>query len=403
MSIKTATFPPSRFLTYTGYCGFVLIGWNVVLLPSLIRSLEHDFGQSDASFGLLYFIGALSYGAGTMGGGLITERVGRKVVLAAGALLAALGLSAAALAPSWIPFVLASVLVSCGAGTIDSGTNALFLDLYREARGGALNFLHLFFGVGALIAPFLIGVLITAGVSWRALLFATAAGFLVLVVLMSTAAMPSGRHVAGSVSGSDAELSRSEWSLVPFVALAFCIGLYVASEVGVSNWLVKLLSSASVETATRVLSVFWAGLSLGRLLSRWVAERFDYFTFTIGCIILSSLALAGAVVVPWLAVAAALYGLTGLFFGPIFPMIMALGGDIYPHRLAALSGGLTTSAVAGGLIYPPLMGIMAAQVGLRVGMMGAALLGIPAVASLLVARSTSYRAADEPEATLAEG
>src|SRR5947209_4214559 len=133
MSLETAPFRPSRFLTYTGYCGFVLIGWNVVLLPSLIRSLEHDFGQSDASFGFLYFISALSYGGGTMGGGLITERVGRKVVLAAGALLAALGLSAAALAPSWILFVLASVLISCGAGIIDSGTNALFLDLYREA------------------------------------------------------------------------------------------------------------------------------------------------------------------------------------------------------------------------------------------------------------------------------
>jgi MFS family permease len=70
-------------------------------------------------------------------------------------------------------------------------------------------------------------------------------------------------------------------------------------------------------------------------------------------------------------------------------MIMALGGNIYPHRLAVLSGGLTTAAVVGGLVYPPLIGILESHIGLRSGMMGAALLGIPAALSLGAARLAS--------------
>ena len=403
MSLDRLAVRPSRPLTFAGYFGFVLIGWNFVLLPSLIRPIEHDFGQSDAAFGLLYFVEALAYACGTLGGGFLTERIGRKWVLSAGALLAGLGLAGESLAPSWILFMLSSMPVMCGGGAIDGGINGLFLDLYREARGGALNFLHLFFGLGSLLAPFLVGLLVTGGVSWRVLLFVTGGSFLLLTAWLSATGMPSGRHDRTSEAAEESELTGSERSLLPFFALAFCIGVYVAAEAGVSSWLVRLLSNVSLATATRMLSIFWIGLALGRLLSRWVAERFDYFTFTIGCFVLASVALVGAVMAPWLVVVAFLFGLTGLFYGPIFPMIMALGGNIYPHRLAALSGGLTTAAVVGGLIYRPLMGIMESRVGLTAGMIGAALLGIPGAVSLIVARITSSREDSSPAAELVDG
>jgi fucose permease len=145
----------------------------------------------------------------------------------------------------------------------------------------------------------------------------------------------------------------------------------------------------SVAAATAVLSGFWGGLSLGRFLSGWIADRMDYYAYTIGCIVLASLSLIGAVIVPWLPLSALLFALTGMFFGPIFPMIMTLGGNIYPHRLAALGGSLTTAAVVGGLIYPPLMGILESRIGLSGGMIGAALLGIPMAGAVLFAQRTA--------------
>jgi hypothetical protein len=44
--VITSSVRPSRLLTLCGYAGFVLIGWNAVLLPSLIRSIEHQFRQT---------------------------------------------------------------------------------------------------------------------------------------------------------------------------------------------------------------------------------------------------------------------------------------------------------------------------------------------------------------------
>lgn len=392
--MSSSTAPSARPLTLTGYYSFILIGWNMVLIPAVIRSIEHDFRQTDAGLGLFFFLTAVIYGSGSLGGGFLVERVGRRRVLTGAACAFAAGMAGQALAPSWIGLIVAAVAVNVGAGSIDGGINGLFLDLHREARGGALNVLHLFFSVGALIAPFAIGLLVTAGVSWRVIMSALAVGAAALAVLLATGAMPSGRHQRQkSVMPADESFATSERSLLPFIGLAAAICLYVAGEGGVSAWLVKYLSGVSETTATGVLSIFWAGLALGRLLSKWVAERLDYVVFTAGCMVLASACLVAALFVPFFPLAAVLFGGTGLFYGPIYPMIMAIGGNIYPHRLARLSGSLGSAAVLGGVAYPPLIGLMATSIGIRAGLVGAALLGVPATLAILAAGATSRRAA----------
>lgn len=382
----------TRPATLSAYYGFLLIGWNAVLVASLIREIEHDFRQSDAAFGLFYFLGALGYTLGAFGGGFLVERIGRRAVLLAATVLLGVGLGGEGLAPTWLALIAASIAVNVGAGAIDGGMNGLVLDLYRHARGGALNLLHLFFGVGALIAPFVVGLALTAHVVWRTVLAGTALGCLPLLAFLATVPLPAGRRDrAAEAAPHHQEAGAAEASLLPFAGLALSIGLYVATETGISSWVVRLLAGVPVATATGVLSLFWGGLAVGRLVSNWLAERVDYATFTIGCIALSSLALVAAVLSPSFPLAAALFALTGLFCGPIYPMIMALGGDLYPRRLAALSGALSGAAVVGSVVYPPLMGLMAAGIGLRGGMIGAALLGIPAALGIIIARAAARR------------
>lgn len=380
-----------RALTLTGYLSFVLIGCNAVLVPSLIRSIEQDFHQSDAGLGLFYLLSSVVYAAGSFLGGLLTERLGRRWILITGALLCGAGLVGSSAAPVWPLFLLAGMAVTAGAGAIDGGVNGLFLDLYREARGGALNLLHSFFGVGALLAPFVIGRLLAAGVSWRLDLLGLGLGVFVLAGLLFVFEMPAGLRV--TVERAQDESTRAERSMLPFTGLAVSICCYVAAEMAVSGWLVKFLGGVPVTTATAVLSIFWGGLALGRVLSNWVAERMDYVAFTVGCIVLASGALIAALIVPVFPLTVVLFGFAGLFYGPVYPMIMAIGGNIYPHRIAALSGSIGAAAVVGSVFYPPLIGFMATHVGLRAGLLGAGLLGVPAALAIVGARAAARRVA----------
>jgi fucose permease len=370
-----------------GCASFVLIGWSGLLIPSLIRSVEDAFDQTDAGIGLFYFVYAVAYATGSLAGGVITERVGRRVILSLAAALLGLGFMSLGLAPTWAIFLAAGVPAALGAGAIDGGGNGLILDLFPTKRGRSLNLLHLFFSLGALTAPLTVGRLVEDGVAWESILIATGLIGLVIAALFGLVTMPTGRRTA--VPSDEAASGRRIRLAAPLILLGVAIACYVASEVGVSNWLVRFLEPAPLTVATTALSLFWAGLTLGRLVSARIADRFDHVRFAATAAFASAVLLVGATLAPSLELSIALFALAGFATGPVFPMIVAIGGDRYPDRAAAVSGFLTGAAVAGSIVYPPVMGFLSVTVGLTVAMLGSALFALASAgALLLVGRAT---------------
>ena len=87
--------------------GLLLVGWTGLLVPSLIRSIEPAFDQTDAGIGVFFFVNAVAYVGGSMVGGFLTERIGRRVVLPIAVSLIALGLAGLATVPTWELFLVA--------------------------------------------------------------------------------------------------------------------------------------------------------------------------------------------------------------------------------------------------------------------------------------------------------
>ena len=387
-AVASEAVPATRRLAAIACASFLLIGWAGLLVPGLFRSVKAEFAQTDGGLGVFYFVGAVFYAAGSFGGGLVTERVGRRFVLAGAALLIGLGLAIQATAPSWEVFLLAAAPIGVGSGVIDGGMNGLILDLFKRRPGGALNLLHLFFSLGAASSPIIVGQLIGAGIDWRPIVLGTGLAAIVIGGLLASQVMPSGRRdTPHALAAARTDLRRP---IVPLIALALAIGFYVSSEIGVSSWLVRFLEAASNDVATATLGAFWGGLALGRLAASRVADRFRPVRFATACVLAAAIALLGAIAVPWLPVSIGLFVLSGFAFGPVFPMIVTIGGALYPHRLAAVTGGLTGSAVVGGIIYPPVMGFISDGAGIGVAMLGAGLLAF-ACAAALVAASVSAR------------
>jgi len=370
-----------------GCLTLLAIGWTGLLIPSLIRSIETTFDQTDAGIGLVYLIYALAYGAGSFGGGSLTERLGRRLVLGGAMLVHGLGIAGLGLAPTWAAFLVAAIAAGAGAGCLDGGANGLVLDVYREGRGRAMNLLHLSFSLGALAAPLTVGALVESGVAWQTVVVATGAVVSSLAIAYAIVPMPSGRRSADDAdprlqAGSERHGDRRLLA-GPLLLLGIAISTYVASEVGVSSWLVRFLEPAPLTTATLALSLYWAGLAVGRLVSSAIADRFDHLRFTIVCTLAMGALVAVAVLAPSLSLSIAAFAAAGVASGPVFPMIVAIGGERYPERSAAVGGSLTGMAVIGSTVYPPTMGLLSVTVGLPVAMLGNSLLAIASVLALV--------------------
>jgi fucose permease len=386
MVFHRRSWPPAAGVLGAGV--YFLVGWCGLLVPSLIRSIESTYDQSDAGMGIYYLVAALAYAAGSFGGAPATERMGRRPVLVFASVLLAAGLVTLGLAPSLGVFLLAAIPTSLGVGALDGGANGLYLDVFRSHRGRALNLLHLCFSLGALSAPLTAGALVEAGLPWQALLFATALVVFLLAVPLLTVPMPAGRHSPG-VPRSAAEVvgqgSARRRIPMPLLLLCLAIGFYIAAEVGVSDWMVRFLAPVPLSLATSALALFWAGMAVGRLGAARIADHVDHFRYATLAAVAMSVAIAGAILVPSVSASIGLFALAGLAAGPVAPMIVAVGGDRYPDRSAAVGGYLTTAAVAGSIGLPTLIGFMSVTIGLAVAMMATVGFGLACAAALFLA------------------
>jgi fucose permease len=383
-----AARPPARDVVLTGFAAFFLLGWTVLLVPSLIREVQRTFDQSDAGMGFAYFVNAAVYVTGTVSAGVLAGRLPRRLLLATGPGFIGAGLLLIAVAGNWGTFLAGFLVMGLGAGILDAGVNALFMDLFA-GRAAMLNRLHLFFALGALTVPLVVGLSVSWGAPWQAVAMATAVAAAPITVLLGTRRLPPTHpavdpSAAVPVPGGRAAGGRRRVPL-PLLVLAIAIGCYVAMELGVSSWLVRYLDEAPLEVATLALSLFWASLALGRLVSSFIVDRLGAVAFATTWSAACGVALLAAIIVPSVPLAVLCFAIAGFAAGPVYPMIMAIGGSLYPGRASMVSSVLASAAVVGSIVYPPLMGVVSEAAGLWFSMLGAALFAFAAAGCIWAA------------------
>ncbi len=357
---------------------YTLVGWRALLVPSLILFVAPAFGQADAGMGAYYLATALAYGVGALFGGRFIRRFGARVILPSAAALMAVGLLVQGFTGAWAVFALAGVLTSIGASSTDVGVQALVLDLFPHARGRALNLLHVAYGVGALMAPLLLASLVGLGVPWQWLMTGSGIAMAIAGVGLALTVPPDPVLHAPTADawapGTGEPAARTRRLPLFLLVMAVSIACYVAAEAGVSDWLVRYLEALPITQASLALTLFWAGIAVGRLVFARIGNRLDPQRSAAALAVAGGAMLTIALLLPISPVSPLLFGAVGLAFGPIFPLIVAAAGARMPGESATVTGTLVFAAVVGVVIYPPAIGFLSDVIGLQAAMMGTAVM-----------------------------
>lgn len=160
--------------------------------------------------------------------------------------------------------------------------------------------------------------------------------------------------------------------------------LYIACEVGFSNWIVTAVNqSASIglALAAPVATAFWLGLTASRLLGSqvlkraWLSESRLLYVSILGG---GASGLLVAFFPGQLFIAFAASALFGFFLGPLYPGLMAIAARWFAHDLNTISGVLLVTCGVSGMLFPVVMGLLISGVGVTWGM------SIPALGCLLI-------------------
>jgi FHS family L-fucose permease-like MFS transporter len=277
-------------------------------------------------------------------------------------------------------FLTAIFIVGAGVTALQTSANPYVSILGPEGSSSIrLNLAQAFNSIGGTLAPIVAGAYILTDPALltspavvadtvRVPYMLIAAGLLLLGLAVAFMHLP---HVEQTqafrpAKEGDPILSRSIWGYKHTVLGALGIFFYVGVEVGLASIAVnyfKLEGISTAKTASFLLSLYWFGALVGRLLGAGIMTKvkagklLGIFGITAAILITVSMFTSGQVAIATLV-------LCGFFNSVMFPNIFTLGiAGLGP--MTSKGSGLIMTAVVGGAVIPPLIGALADRLGVQ--------------------------------------
>jgi len=342
-------------LTWLAYACLFVEGINAGWIGPFLPEISELVHVSIDNAGLIVSATAAGYLVALLAAGETSHRWSAQKTLAASMLLVSAGLFGLSVAPALIGMLCAAFVAGLGYGAIDVASNAVVVDLNRESLAAALNYLHVMFGVGALLGPILAGFALASQLRYSIMFGAGSAFSGLIALLLATTPTIEARIVTVRGDGFLPMLTR------PLIwVLGAVLFLYVGAETGIGAWLFLYLRTSaalSKSLASWGVSLYWAGLIIGRLiggrLARYIAAR--EFTMLAGAV--SAAALVVLIAAPTMrALAAPMIVLIGFGYGPIFPNMIAVGAARFPSEVGRMTSIVVAGGALGGIFVPWIMG-----------------------------------------------
>ena len=277
-------------------------------------------------------------------------------------------------------FLTAVFVVGAGVTALQTSANPYVSILGPESSAPVrLTLAQAFNSIGGTIAPLVAGAYIlsdlpegaskaTIANTVRGPYIFIAAALLILGLAVAFSHLPPVAETQAFRPGKagDPILSRSIWSYKHTVLAALGIFFYVGVEVGLASIAVNYFNTqgvSSAKTASFLVSLYWGGALVGRLLGSWILTKVQsgkllgIFGFAAAALITVSMFTSGQVAI-WSLV------LCGFFNSIMFPNIFTLGiAGLGP--MTSKGSGLIMTAVVGGAVIPYLLGALADKVGIQ--------------------------------------
>lgn len=340
------------------YIAFIGLGIPDSLIGSAWPAIYPELNVPvDAVSGITLLISGCTVMSSIFSSSVLNRFGAGKVTLVSTAMTAA-ALLAFSFVPHYVWMLPIAIVLGLGAGAIDAGLNN-YIALHYSV--GQMNFLHCFYGIGVSLSPYLMSLALRE-TQWRwGYRYAFLIQATITVVLLFS--MPLWKKDTAEEASTQRSLSLPELFRQPAVRVVWVLMLatnaieYVCGVWG-STYLVQF-HSFSAEKGALSLTLYYAGLALGRLLSGLLSDKIHTWKrIKISCgivcaaIVLLLLPFGGTVSVIALC-------LIGLGNGSIYPNLIHLTPYHFGREVSqSVMGSQIAFAYIGVMLAPPLTGVI---------------------------------------------
>ena len=350
------------------YLSFISLGLPDALLGAAWPNMYPEFQVPVSYAGVISMIIAFGTIISSLQSDRLTRKFGPGKVTAVSVGITALALWGFSISHSFILLCLWAIPYGLGAGSVDASLNN-YVALHYASKH--MSWLHCMWGIGATLGPYIMGAVLTGGATWNT-------GYRIICILqvVLTAvlvfSLPKWKkqNTRSAENTSEKALSLKEIFAIPGAkAIMVCFFCYCAVEQTTMLWASSYLNLAkgvNAKTAAAFAGMFCIGITVGRGINGFIAMKLiDRQMIRLGQIII----LTGIIVMllPF-GQAASLVGfsLVGLGCAPIYPCIIHSTPEHFgAERSQAIIGVQMASAYIGTCLMPPLFGLIANHISIR--------------------------------------
>ena len=306
-------------------------------------------------------------------GGKLLDTFGRKTVVLSVTAIWVLSMLLNVVSDSYI-CILISMFFALGASTLLNTTvNILTPVVFSGYAGLMVNIFFFIQGIGTSGSQFVLGRYGLSypgfkGVSFLLLLIGAAAGFLLILIPLGGEKQPEHLQSKGK---TEAPVTQANPKPAVFILLCTMIGFYFIGEHGIMNWLFSYCIQAfqlPSGKASVYLSLFWGGMTAGRLIFAPVVQRQGTVKSirifgTVGTLLFCAGILIGENGILLLSI-------SGLAISVLYPTMVLLIQQIYPAEVVATrTGAIISVATVADIVFNLFFGVITGAIGYRLSFM----------------------------------
>ena len=360
--------------------GLLLFGIMLITLGSILPSLTAKFHMNEIGSGKLVSLLPIGIIAGSLVFGPIADRYGYKMMFIITTLLMTAAFEGLAFANSFLLLQVSIFVLGFGGGIINGATNAVVADISSEDKEAHLSLLGVFFGVGALGMPLLLGIF-SKRFDYPVILASVGVLMISTVIYFSAIKFPAPKHEQGLPIKQALKLLKQPALLLTSFFLFFQSGI----EGLVNNWTTTFFQNnlgALEKEAWFALSLNLAGLTVMRLLLNKLLKKISSFKIMIASLIITA---AGSILLLYASTyTSALVALIiiGAGFAASFPVVLGYIGHLYANLSGTAFSIAFVIALSGNALINYVFGFISNAYGIQ--QLPVCMLSILACLSILI-------------------
>ncbi len=356
-----------QFLLVIIYLAFISLGLPDALLGSAWPSMYTEFRVPISCIGVISTIIAIGTVVSSLQSDKLTRKFGTGKITAISVAMTAVALFGFSISHSFGLLCFWAIPYGLGAGSVDASLNN-YVALHYTSRH--MSWLHCMWGIGATIGPYMMGYTLMHGQNWNAG-YQYISFLQIAFVVILFFSLPLWKNQKGSAEKhailAGKTLPLKEVIQIPGTKeVMLCFFCYCALEQTAGLWASSyftLFKGFSMETSAGYASMFFMGITIGRVLSGIISMKLS----DLQMIRLGQGIIAVGILMMLLPVheAVSLAGLLfiGLGCAPIYPcMIHATPSCFGADKSQAIIGVQMASAYVGTCLMPPLFGLIAKHI-----------------------------------------